>query len=53
MILRKNRPKCSPTHFLSQLIHNLHLGKSSPEIWATSVVFEKLPKENNRPKGEN
>jgi hypothetical protein len=31
MSLWKIRPKCSPTHFLSKLIHNLDFGKSSPK----------------------
>jgi hypothetical protein len=29
------------------------LGKSGTKIWATSVFFQKLPKVNNRPLGEN
>jgi hypothetical protein len=29
------------------------LGKSSPEICASSVIFEKLPNANNHPIGEN
>jgi hypothetical protein len=29
------------------------MDKSSPKFWTTSVFFKKLPKENNRPKGEN
>jgi hypothetical protein len=28
-------------------------GKSSLIIWATSVIFEKLPKENSHPIGKN
>jgi hypothetical protein len=31
----------------------LSLGKSSPTICAASVIFKNLPKENNRPIGEN
>jgi hypothetical protein len=27
--------------------------KSNPNIWATSVIVKKLPRENNQPKGEN
>jgi hypothetical protein len=29
------------------------MGKSSTKIWDASVSFQKLPKENNRPIGEN
>jgi hypothetical protein len=29
------------------------LGKSSPKLRAISVIFQKLPKANNRPLGEN
>jgi hypothetical protein len=28
--------------FLAKLIHNLNCGKSSPTMWATSVIFNKL-----------
>jgi hypothetical protein len=42
----KNRPKYSPTHFFLKLIHTFTAEKSSPNIWATFVIFEKLPKEN-------
>jgi hypothetical protein len=38
MSVRKNRPKCSPTDFLSKLIHNYFHGKSCANFWATSVV---------------
>jgi hypothetical protein len=27
--------------------------KSSPKLWASSVIFKKLPKEHNQPMGEN
>jgi hypothetical protein len=27
MSLRKNRPKCSPKHFLPKIVHNQYLGK--------------------------
>jgi hypothetical protein len=42
-----------PNPFLLKLIQNLYFGKNSPKLWATSVIFEKLPKDNNRPLGEN
>jgi hypothetical protein len=29
------------------------VAKRSPQIWATVEIFKKLPKVNNRPKGEN
>jgi hypothetical protein len=29
------------------------LEKSSPKLWAISAIFQKLPKANNRPLGEN
>jgi hypothetical protein len=28
-------------------MHNLNREKSSPEMWATSVIVRKLPKESN------
>jgi hypothetical protein len=34
-------------------MHNFYRKKSSPKLWATSVIFEKLTEENYRPKGEN
>jgi hypothetical protein len=37
MCFRKNRPKRSPTHFLSKLIQNLYRG---PIILATFVIFK-------------
>jgi hypothetical protein len=49
----KNRPKCIPTPFWSKLMHNLYCGKSSPTIWATSVIFNKLARVNNHTLGEN
>jgi hypothetical protein len=33
-------------------MHNLYYGKR-PKIWATPVIFKKLPKVKNRPKCEN
>jgi hypothetical protein len=41
MSLLKNRPKCSPIHLMSKLMHNLKRGKSSPKILATSLIFKK------------
>jgi hypothetical protein len=32
---------------------NLYVKKSCPKFEATSVIFKKLSKENNRPMGEN
>jgi hypothetical protein len=40
----KNRPKCSPTYFLSKLMHTFNSGKSSPKIRAISVIFKNCPK---------
>jgi hypothetical protein len=43
--LLKNRPHCSPIHFLSNLIHNFYLGKQEPkslgylcDIWKTAQI---------------
>jgi hypothetical protein len=36
MSLRKNCPKCSPTHFCSKFKHYTYLGKA-PKIWATYI----------------
>jgi hypothetical protein len=36
----KNRPKWSPTYFLSKLIHNWCRGQRSPEMCATTVIFK-------------
>jgi hypothetical protein len=49
MSLRKIRPKCSPTNYLPKLMHNFSVEKCSLKIRATSVIFKKLPKVNNRP----
>jgi hypothetical protein len=46
MSLWKNCPKCSPTHFLST---NLNRGKSSPTLWATSVIFKTLDQSKQSP----
>jgi hypothetical protein len=37
----------------SKLIHNFNPWKSSPKIYATSVIFKKLPIWNNHPTGAN
>jgi hypothetical protein len=37
----ENLPKCSPSHFLSKLIHHLYVGKSSSKMWTTSA-FKKV-----------
>jgi hypothetical protein len=34
----KNRTKCSPTHFLSKLMHNFYCGKSSTNVLSTFVI---------------
>jgi hypothetical protein len=39
MSLRKKRPKCSGTHFLSKLMHMLNRGKSSPKMRAITAIF--------------
>jgi hypothetical protein len=45
--------KKSPNPFLSKLIHLENtLEKSGTTMWATSVIFKRLPKVNNRPLGE-
>jgi hypothetical protein len=39
--LWKNRPKCSPTRFCPKCyLCNFYLGKSSPKILATSVIYK-------------
>jgi hypothetical protein len=40
-------------NFLSKLLHNFYHGKSSQNWWATLLIFNELPKEKNRPLGEN
>jgi hypothetical protein len=41
MRLRKNGPKCSPTHFTSKLLHNFYLGKKQPKILGYFCNFKK------------
>jgi hypothetical protein len=38
-------------NFLSKLLHNFYHG--SQNWWATLLIFNELPKEKNRPLGEN
>jgi hypothetical protein len=49
----KNRPKYSPIHCLSKLIHNFCSGEKKAKMRSTSVIFIKLPKVNSHPMGEN
>jgi hypothetical protein len=51
--LVKNSTKCGATLIMSKILHLFFGGKSGPEIWATFVIFKRLPKENNHPIGEN
>jgi hypothetical protein len=39
--------------FKSKLISNIYFGQSSHKLWAIYVIFQKLPKANNRPLGKN
>jgi hypothetical protein len=48
----KKSPKMQPTTFVSNLMHNLNIGKSRQIMWAISVIFRKLPKVNDRPLGD-
>jgi hypothetical protein len=49
----KKSPKCSSTHFfLKNNLLSFTVNKSSPIIWATSVIFKRLSKVNNHPIGE-
>jgi hypothetical protein len=41
MSLRKKCPKRSPTHFLSELIHNLYRGKKLPKFLGYFSNFQK------------
>jgi hypothetical protein len=50
----KNRPKCSPIHFLSKLTHMylpFSVERGSPKIWSISVFYQRLSKQNNCPIG--
>jgi hypothetical protein len=50
----KSRPKCSPTPFLSQLIHNFFRGKKNYlKTLGYFFICIKLPKVNNSSIGEN
>jgi hypothetical protein len=46
MLLRNNRPICSPTHFLSKLSQNFYHGKSSPRTFhgKLSILKKEIPK---------
>jgi hypothetical protein len=53
-VCEKNAQKIFPTHVKSKLIQKPELCiKVALSFGLTSVIFEKLPKENNQPKGEN
>jgi hypothetical protein len=39
--------------FLSKLVHNFFRRKKWPKVWASSLIFKNVPKQNNRPKVEN
>jgi hypothetical protein len=52
--VKKNPPKCSPTHFLSKVMPNFYCWKKvCQKISATSLFINKLPKVNKRPVAEN
>jgi hypothetical protein len=43
-----------PNHFLSKFLHDLNRGKSSPKIWASSVMFKETAQTKQwRKLGEN
>jgi hypothetical protein len=55
MSLRKNLPKCSPTHLCQICMYyniTFTLGKRRSRIWAISKIFN-FQKRNNRQMGEN
>jgi hypothetical protein len=54
-VSEKNRPKWSPTHFLSQLnyIPNFYRWNKQPKPLGYNCNFQKLAKANNWPIGEN
>jgi acyl-homoserine lactone acylase PvdQ len=37
---------------LIKLVHIFSAENSGPKIWSASMIFEKLPRENNPPTGE-
>jgi hypothetical protein len=49
----KHCPKCSPTHFFAKIITKILPLKILAKNWATSVIYKKLQKINNRPVHEN
>jgi hypothetical protein len=34
-------------------MQHIYSDKNQPKIWASSLIFVKLPKENNHPRGKN
>jgi hypothetical protein len=52
MRLWKFRPKCSQAYFCQNLYVFCTKETRSTKVWATFVIFKKLPKVNNRPLGE-
>jgi hypothetical protein len=49
-----NGPKCGPTHFCVKNEYiTFSMAKSCVQMWATSEIIIKLPKENNRPMRKN
>jgi hypothetical protein len=55
MSLRRNRPKCSPTHFFvkSDAYVTCAVENSGAIICATFEIFKRQPKVNNNLIGEN
>jgi hypothetical protein len=49
MSLLKNRPKCSPAHFLSKLIHNFYRGKLYPKNVGFFFTFLKTVQSKQSP----
>jgi hypothetical protein len=45
-------PNMSPSPLLSKYIPSFYGGKSSPIIWAISVIFKKLPQVKTCPMGK-
>jgi hypothetical protein len=52
-LCKKNRPKCGPAHFCVKIIIELYRGKNPNPNFGLTKYFKKLPKETNRPIGEN
>jgi hypothetical protein len=53
MSLWKSRPKCSPTHVLSHLLHNYKRGEKLHKFLYYFCNLQKMPKVNSRPMSEN